>query len=166
MFRALKITGNPVIPREVRLSDGASLRGWSAGLYRDRMALPLSEQAAPDQVPGENANHRIPDVLAAAVQVVDSRGSRIGGSAIGPDGSSIDHDWFAKDGIIYGSRREPKDGAVAESGLHYFRPLLAGESITYEFRYEPGKHEVHPALGRLAFLIEPSEIPGGTTTHA
>lgn len=45
--------------------------------------------------------------------------------------------------------------------LRYQRPLLDGESISYEFRYEAGETEVHPALGRIAFLIE----PGGVRLH-
>src|SRR5690606_40777143 len=49
----------------------------------------------------------------------------------------------------------------AQSLLCYQRPLLDGESISYEYHYEPGQLEVHPALGRLAFLIE----PGGVRIH-
>ena len=35
---------------------------------------------------------------------------------------------------------------------------LDGESISYEFLYEPGQTMAHPALGRLAFLIEPDGV--------
>ena len=41
-----------------------------------------------------------------------------------------------------------------QSRLAYARPLIDGESVTYSFLHEPGRVEVHPSLGRLAFLIE------------
>ena len=49
-------------------------------------------------------------------------------------------------------------GTVTEadqSRLYYHRPLRDGDVITYEFLYEPGQVMVHPALDRLAFLLEP-----------
>ena len=44
-----------------------------------------------------------------------------------------------------------------ESLLQYHRPLLEDGEIEYEFFYEPGKAEVHPALDRLVFLLDPKE---------
>ena len=41
------------------------------------------------------------------------------------------------------------------------RPLLDGETVSYEFFHEDGKTTVHPALGRLAFLME----TGGVRMH-
>jgi hypothetical protein len=70
--------------------------------------------------------------------------------------------WFAKDGVIHGQRasgqRSGEPAANAQSQLLYQRPLLDGDSISYEFYYEPGEVAVHPTLGRLAFLIEPSGV--------
>ncbi len=34
------------------------------------------------------------------------------------------------------------------------RPLLEGETLSYEFFYDEGSIDVHPTLGRLAFLLE------------
>src|SRR5262249_43500732 len=45
-------------------------------------------------------------------------------------------------------------GSFRESLLQYHRPLLEDGEIEYEFFYEPGKIEVHPALDRLVFLID------------
>ena len=38
------------------------------------------------------------------------------------------------------------------------RPLRDGDVLTYEFLYEPGQVMVHPALDRLAFLLEPEGV--------
>jgi hypothetical protein len=38
------------------------------------------------------------------------------------------------------------------------RPLLDGETVSYEFFHEDGKTTVHPALGHLAFLMETAGI--------
>ncbi len=48
-----------------------------------------------------------------------------------------------------------------QSRLCYFRPLLDGDTLSYEFLYEPGQVMVHPALDRLVFLCE----PGGVRLH-
>ena len=39
--------------------------------------------------------------------------------------------------------------------------MLDGETLTYEFNYTPDETLVHPAVGRLAFLLNPS----GVRTH-
>jgi hypothetical protein len=108
VFRNLHLTGDPVIPRQVKMSDGDSLRGWVASYYGER---------------------------------------------IGTEGD----DWYLNDGIIHGSKSET---AIAnpQSRLYYLRSLLSGESISYEFQYDAGKLDVHPALGRIAFMIEPSGV--------
>ncbi|HEY2412465.1 MAG TPA: DUF1583 domain-containing protein [Pirellulaceae bacterium] len=52
-------------------------------------------------------------------------------------------------------------GSLHESILQYHRLLLEDGEVEYEFFYEPGKTEVHPALDRLAFLL----APDGVRTH-
>jgi len=52
-------------------------------------------------------------------------------------------------------------GAMKESLLRYKRPMLEDGTIEYEFYYQPGSVIVHPALDRLAFMIE----PGGIRLH-
>jgi hypothetical protein len=120
LFRNLEITGDPVIPREVRMSGADSLRGWVQG--------------------------RIGQVHEEA---------RI--SKAGNDLPTLEDAWFSQDGIIH-CRRASQAIGLQQRLLHYLRPLQAGESISYEFVYEPGKREVHPTLGRLAFLIEPTGV--------
>lgn len=111
IFRNLQLTGDPVIPREVKMSEGDSLRGWTASYYSERMR-------------------------------------------------NEDADWFLKDGVVHGSKSETAS-VNPQSWLYYMRPLMNGESISYEFQYEAGQLEVHPALGRIAFLIE----RGGVRLH-
>ncbi len=79
------------------------------------------------------------------------------------------------DGVIHGRRTlvdtkavnyydTESAGSVTEadqSRLYYHRPLRDGDVLTYEFRYEPGQVLVHPAIDRLAFLLE----PGGVKLH-
>ena len=45
-------------------------------------------------------------------------------------------------------------GSKQESVLKYNRPMLEDGEISYEFFHDPGKSMVHPALDRLAFLID------------
>ncbi len=81
------------------------------------------------------------------------------GSAQGQPGG---YDWSARTGTIEGRRVDASTTSPAAQGrLGYDRPLGDGESVSFEFRHEPGKFEVHPSLGRLAFLLE----PGGVRLH-
>ncbi len=49
-------------------------------------------------------------------------------------------------------------GPGKQSLLQYLRPMSNDEKVEYEFYYEPGKFEVHPTLGRTAFLLRPEGI--------
>ena len=113
LFRNLKLTGQPVIPRSIRLTDGNELRGWQSQLF------------------GERA-----EVKAA-----------------------VDSGWRLADGILQAARCESKTSASnLEQLLAYQRPLLGGESVSYEFFYQPGVRDVSPTLGRVAFLFQPEGI--------
>lgn len=131
-FRSFRLAGDPVIPREVRMSDGNLLRGWFTQFYPSNVspAVPLTDE---------------PAAIQAAPTPTDA----------------APYDWYIREGVIHGTHREELFRSAAQSRLTYFRPLQNDESIDYEFLYEPGQHEVHPALGRLAFLIE----PGGVRMH-
>ncbi len=64
-------------------------------------------------------------------------------------------DWYTADGIVHGRKAvAPEADGVSQSHLVYMRPLLSGESLSYEYFYNKDQLDVHPALGRLAFLIE------------
>lgn len=123
MFRNLAITGKPVIPREVRMSDGDDMRGWRSHFF------------------GE------------------SQPAFASGSTASPLSSQTG--WAVKSGVITADKVEPGKGVNPQSLLNYQRPLLDGESVSYEFEHKPDEVHVHPALGRMAFLIE----PGGVQVH-
>ncbi|MDA0808932.1 MAG: DUF1583 domain-containing protein [Planctomycetota bacterium] len=59
---------------------------------------------------------------------------------------------------ISGWRRTSTAGSYEESLLRYFRPLIEDGSVEYEFFYKPGELHVHPALGRLAIMLEPEGV--------
>lgn len=59
---------------------------------------------------------------------------------------------------IISSCPTPSDNSQQESLLQYYRPMMEDGTIEYEFYYEPGIASVHPALGRTAFLIDPSGV--------
>ncbi len=147
VFRNATLTGRPEIPREVRLSDGDSLDGWDASTY--------SETSQP---------RRSADA--------QGRSSR----ALTPPRKPGDFDWHAADGEIRGRRLNASGASVNQnyysgnialdyssvatrpSRLAYLRPLADGDSVAYEFYYQPGETMVHPAIGHLAFLVEPEGV--------
>jgi tetratricopeptide (TPR) repeat protein len=122
IYRQLRLSGNPLIPREVPLLNDSQLRGWNSSFY--------------------------------------------GESTVAAHGQSNDaphYDWTLRDGVLYGqhqgaSRNHQAGDSAVQSRFYYQRPLLDGERISYEFHYVPGSLVVHPAIGRLAFLIKPAEV--------
>ncbi|QDU79161.1 tetratricopeptide repeat protein [Polystyrenella longa] len=70
-----------------------------------------------------------------------------------------DEIWVNQNGVLTGKQSSTKiSHATMQSYLYYHRPLLDKDVVTYEFFYEKGKIDAHPALGRMAFLIEPDEV--------
>ena len=104
LFRNVKLTGNPVIPRSVSLSQGKTLRGWQ--------------------------------------NLIDGEPRMEEGSAA----------WKLSANII--EAFPGRDEAHVEHLLSFQRPVVAGESVSYEFLHVPGKTEVSPALGRVVFLLQ------------
>ncbi len=81
------------------------------------------------------------------------------GPAINGPAAAEAPDWHVVDGVIHGSMAAaPEADKVAQSHLTYMRPLLDGETVSYEFFHDDGKTTVHPALGRLAFLMETAGV--------
>ena len=63
--------------------------------------------------------------------------------------------------VVQGYPRFDVHGAGLEKWLRYHRPMIEDGTIEYEFFYQKDLVGVHPALGRLAFLLEPD----GVHTH-
>lgn len=131
-FKDLRITGSPVIPREVKLSGGSSLLGWTARFYNETTATHWAKKT-PEATDQEQP------------------------------AAPVEPDWWSEDGVIRGRRVAAStlgQPTPLQSRLHYCRPLLSGETLRYEFWYEPGAAalHVHPALDRLAMILDPSGV--------
>lgn len=134
-FRNLRLTGNPIIPREVPLTYGDRLEGWISTYYNERQPPRRSRL---DRADG-------PDAASASSVVSDTE-------------TAAGSDWESKGGVIQG-RYDPSASAErAQSVLVYHRPLRNGDRVSYQFLYEPGRTHTHPSLGRLAFLLEPEGV--------
>src|SRR5262249_36056753 len=75
-------------------------------------------------------------------------------------------DWEKQGEEIVGRLKDDFPGSKLESVLFYNRPMLEDGEIAYEFFYEPGKANTHPALDRLAFLLEPDGVKVHRLTDA
>ncbi len=137
VFRNFTVTGKPEVPSEVKLSGGDSLGGWMTHLYGG--VIP-ARMLLKEQTEG---------------QTLDRWGNPI---QPGSQEKEPKYDWQAKAGEIIGRKWERNSEKPVPSSLAYFRPLWPGETLRYEFFYEPGKTHVHPSLGRLAFLLEPDGV--------
>ena len=60
--------------------------------------------------------------------------------------------------ILQGDCDPENLGSYRESLIRYHRPMIEDGSISYEFYYEADRFDIHPALGRTAFLIRPKGV--------
>ncbi len=63
--------------------------------------------------------------------------------------------------LLIGRRRADLAGSFTESLLRYHRPMMEDGTIDYEFFWKNDAVEVHPALDRLCFVLQPT----GAKTH-
>ncbi|HEX7447792.1 MAG TPA: DUF1583 domain-containing protein, partial [Pirellulales bacterium] len=131
-FRNVRISGKPTIPREVQLVKGDRLDGWLAHFYNESQPPRLYKNSPNDRT---NGYYLFNNAL-----------------------NANDYDWRATDGVIHGRRALGVAAESSQSRLHYMRPLGNGETLRYEFFYEPDAVEVHPALDRLVFLLAPEGL--------
>ena len=130
-FRDFRLSGEPTVPDQVKLTHLDRLEGWLSDSYAE---------SRPRKSIGPDGRAR-PSPLGTSPEPID------------------DKDWAARDGLILGRRMPaPKGDGPSESRLAYHRPIRPGESISYEFHHEPDASMVHLALGRLAFLVEPAGV--------
>ncbi|HVX15288.1 MAG TPA: DUF1583 domain-containing protein [Pirellulales bacterium] len=129
-FRNLRISGSPTIPRQVELVRGDRLDGWLANFYGESQPARLYEPKA---------------------------NNTTGNYYLFGDRTFYNYDWRAAEGILRGGRAVSLPPG-SQSRLCYMRPLRDGETLRYEFLYEPDVTHVHPALDRLVFLIEPEGV--------
>ena len=108
--RSIRITGQPQIPDELKISEQNDLIGWTATPYGDPMTN--DENSA----------------------------------------------WLKSDSEIVGKKFVPTPGRKRQSLLRYHRPLREDSVLNYDFFYVPNQTHVHPALGRMSFLIDPDGV--------
>ncbi len=140
-FRNPRIIGEPTIPDVVSLSHSDRLEGWVSSFFNESQP-PRRDTAQRNAILNRARQNR------AATEDA--------------------YDWSSRDGVIRGRRlaARPDDeslpnnqNAVRPSRLYYHRPLGDGESVFYQFFYDPqAKQHVHPTLGRLVFQLEPAGV--------
>ncbi len=136
-FRNLTLKGKPEIPREIKLIVDDRMEGWATSFYNET------------RPPRLTAGQTQPDLYDQYGRAV------VADATLGVDA----YDWGAKEGVLHGRRgggqyQNNPQMDLTQSRIYYHRPLSTGDEVRYEFLYEPGIHHVHPALGRLAFLLE------------
>ena len=137
--RNIKFSGQPKIASSVSLIGDDQLRGWSGYYYTQ--ALPSSKLAA---ATGESSNQSLRTGLKS------------------DDKANLS--WTIENGeLVSGAGRT--SGPDKQSVVQYLRPMSVGDKLEFEFYYEPGKFEVHPMMGRTAFLLRPAGIERHWTTE-
>ena len=66
--------------------------------------------------------------------------------------------WIKNNDEIVGQQFVKTPGRKRASLLRYHRPLVEDSVVDYDFFYVPNETLVHPALGRMAFLLEPDGV--------
>jgi hypothetical protein len=134
VFRNFTLSGKPEALKEVKLTAGDYLDGWVAQPYGGVVPQRLTPKE-PDKPEQER------DQWGNVVQHKEKV-----------------YDWQAKGGEILGRKLDRQAERPVPSRLAYFRCLRRGETLRYEFFYEPGKTHVYPSLGKVAFLLEPDGV--------
>ncbi len=129
-FRNLKIVGKPAIPDLIALSAGSDLTGWLGDYYGEATA-------------GEGA-------------VWQKLGAEIVGRRLSPEAKTPAN--FDPEVNQQPSFPETTAGSKHETVLRYARPLAEDATVSYEFYYEAGRSLVHPALDRLALILDPDGV--------
>ncbi len=133
--RNIKITGKPTIPRTVDMIQNGHLRGWTGVYYGQPLPSSLLDTTQREDLSKEATMVRAGAKLDNAKELA----------------------WTVRDGeLINGGNGTTGPGD--QSLIQYQRPLADGEKLSYEFYYEAGKTEVHPAIGRTAFILRPEGV--------
>lgn len=124
VFRNLRFVGKPEVPRQIEMIATDDGSQLRGWLAFYNESLPLFFDTRTETNQDNVTEQRQPD------------------------------DWHLSDGQLIGAKQAAAPDASKPGLLQYQRPLLAGDSITYEFLYQDDASIVHPAVGRLAFLLE------------
>ncbi|MFO1001612.1 MAG: DUF1583 domain-containing protein [Planctomycetaceae bacterium] len=144
-IRNVRITGTPVIPDSVRISDLRSGAWKDSAPLKDADKSATSELRPISHLSGWITWHEDPWTPEKQLWKVlqDSSGTT----------------------QIVGQSHPELNGAGEERMLRYVWPLVWDSEVTYEFFCDDGKSIVHPSLGRTAFLIEHTGVAVHETTN-
>ena len=78
-----------------------------------------------------------------------------------PMGNDENTAWLKSASEIVGRKFDHSPGRKHQSVLRYHRPMVEDSIVNYDFFYVPNQTLVHPAIGRMALLLEPD----GVKTH-
>lgn len=131
-FRNLRFTGDPVIPREVRLANGDRMDGWNTSFFSETQP-----------------RHRL---MAKKVENQNSS------DAYQQREEPVNFDWHASDGQLVARSVKGAQAKSSQSWAYYHRPLRDQESFSYEFFYVPGESVAHPTIGRVSLLLDPEGV--------
>jgi hypothetical protein len=66
--------------------------------------------------------------------------------------------YFRNGDEMVGRLRKDRSASMVESLMMYARPMLEDGEIEFETFYVPAEFEVHPTIGRSAFLVDPAGV--------
>ena len=144
--RDVRITGAPIVPDEVRISELRS----QARETTDKLAYVADESTTLAQRP-------ISDLPGWITWHEDPWTPEKQSWKLEQDSSGVTQ--------IVGLHSPELSGTGAERMLRYVWPLVWNSEVSYEFYYETGKSIVHPSLGRRAFLIDRGVVQLHDTTN-
>lgn len=134
--RNLRITGQPVVPEQIRLSVDPNFSGWVS--YYDY------------RVGGENGEWKQAGRSESGGEIIGSRAGRPGNFATRLFGA------FSRPSL--NGDHDAKTPPHKQRLLRYHRPMLEDGTIDYEFIYSPETILTHPSIDRLAFLLRPDGV--------
>ena len=136
--RNLKVIGEPSIAREVNLLSGNTLRGWDAQYFGEPLPTAGLKRKAIEK-----------DVADPSIYRTASKPDELSQLA-----------WTVKDEELISGQMKSTDqiGPASQSVIRYQRPLGEGETLSYQFFYQPEEFAVHPAIGRTAYMLHPDGL--------
>jgi len=141
-YRNLRISGEPTIPREVKLLGDQRMRGWVASYFNESKPDALRNRRF-IQVQVERNGQTIQ-------QIVEDDGTMEGVPIELNQGPT---DWTFADGELKSDLRGDFMSRRSPSWLSYQRPLRDGETLKYEFAYQAGQTVAYPTFGEVVYAI-------------
>ncbi|MBS0202237.1 MAG: DUF1583 domain-containing protein [Planctomycetes bacterium] len=144
-YRNLRISGSPTIPREVRLLDDHRLRGWIASYFGESQPNSIRNRRYLRVKVVQNGS--------TSYYIAEDDGTVEGEPVEMGQGST---DWMLADGELRSAQRSDFWAGSSPSWLSYQRPLREGETLSYDFFYQPGKTDAQPTFGETVYAICPA----------